>query len=258
MAAPTVRETLSTVKLYTDASDTCEVTTGAGTQVGDWLVAYHGIDYGDSNQGTGAGPGVWEHRTTASYNQGPSHIRVFIRRVTVAGAQTVSVAHTDINADGLLVVLVISGARATDMVDVGGMLIWGSHATVHDAPSIDPTDTDSLLACAWMTGPDNGEYGNYAAPAGMTERAEVDAPTYSTLMVATKALTVGTATGVQAATFTRNASPTTATKFVSLSLAFRAVVPEASHSLVSPLAVTMSYAVSKEGTATYHMPVSVT
>lgn len=254
---PTIREVLTAVRLYSDSTDTVTLTTGVGTAAGDTVVAIYGLDYGDANQSPGPGPGDWVQQALASASDVSPHIKVWTRRLAAGGAQTINLTHTDIYADASLVVLVLTGVNEQQPVSM-----WaagaGRHATQHVANSITPVDKDELLVTAYMAGPNANDMGNYTAPAGMTKRAEVDAPTYSTLAVCTQALNSNATTGSRSATFARSVSPGTATAYASLTMGFRGNTPTSSSTQVSVIGLTSELFVSKSVTVPLASPMRTT
>jgi hypothetical protein len=85
MATPTIRESLSAAASSANAT----VTTGAGTQVNDVIVAFFGNDYYTAaGMGSPTGTaGSWTLQATGDNGNLSAHVKVFTRTVTVGGAQ---------------------------------------------------------------------------------------------------------------------------------------------------------------------------
>lgn len=192
MATPTIREILHTATSGTPST----VVTGAGTQVDDVLVTFHGSDYYTAAaMGTPTGTsGTWTHQATGDMGTNNSHIKVWTRPVTVAGAQTVTTSPQD--EECWNITYVIAGADTTDPSDdaQGGN---GTASVNHAAPSVSPSTSDALLICAVLS--ELFRLGNYTGPSGMTKQTEDD--NMSTLATATQDLTSSGATGAKTFTF---------------------------------------------------------
>jgi hypothetical protein len=257
VAQPTVREVKSGVVLYTAGTDEVEVNL-TSIQAGDWIVVAHGIDYGSETQAsapTGSDDTLAWGQVLVTERAGNLSIKLWAAYCPTAGARSVKVAHTDQFADSELIALVVAnGNRNWPFGDA-----WiqnGSHATAHVAPAATPSTAADVLLCGWISGINSGDTGNYAAPAGMTEQAEVDAAPYSTMSLATQALASTANTGTKTATFTRSTSPATATGYASFSVILTGETV-GDTAVASPIAVSSTWAARKEVTRNVVSPVSV-
>lgn len=259
MANPTVREVVTGVNLYSQTPHgTITATTSAAVQAGDTLVAVYGLDYGAADQTPGPTAdaqrvGPWSKIGQSSFTGAVApHLQAWSAQVLVTGAQAITITDSDTWADALLCVLVLTGTRGASgqpwSTVVTGL---GTASSAHVATGYTPTDADELMVCAWLEGTVQNDVGNYAVPAGMTKRAEVDAGLYSTMMVATQGLASNAATGNKTATFTRSTVPATTTKYVTLAFGIRSTEPKLTDSTTSPLALASSWTASKRATASW-------
>jgi hypothetical protein len=220
VATPTIREVVHTAT----SGVNCTVTTGAGTAVDDILICFAGSDFYDAatfGAPTGTA-GAWTQiATTADLGVNNSHLKVWWRKVTVGGAQTVTVSpHPD--EDNWNTTYVITGADTTSPIDdaVSAATDPGASAN-HVCPAVSPTTSDALLLTGLYT--QVFSLTNYTAPGGVTKQNEDD--NSSTGASGSKVLSASGSTG----TFTWVADIVNC-KFVACTVAVKgasAVVPAA-------------------------------
>ncbi|TMR11747.1 hypothetical protein ETD86_34835 [Nonomuraea turkmeniaca] len=196
MATPTIVEVLSD----SDSGAAASVTTGAGTQVGDLLVAAFGNNYFD---GAGmAAPtgtaGTWTQKAYGDAGINTAHLRLYTREVTSGGAQTVTVSPVS-SEEVYLFVHVLRGWSAVDDAQSNAS---ATQTTSPVAPSATATGVDDLLLCFWQTGAPHGGPTFTAAPSGMTDLQQVADPAgpFSRLGTARQTLAASGATGTRTAT----------------------------------------------------------
>jgi hypothetical protein len=212
VATPTIRQVVS----LGATTATTTVTTAAGTLVDDWLIAFHqtanragtelNTPTGTAGTWTAVGPVMIESGagTTAV------RMRVWRRKVTVAGAQTVTTSSGTAGQTNSLIVLVIAGADLTSPIDGTPATNSGVGGTSEVVGPTTPVGSDSLLVGGWgVHGTNAGSGVGYTAPASMVERADTAGviSANNAQMVATEALTVAGTTGTRTAT-TPNAAST--------------------------------------------------
>lgn len=210
MATPTLREPV----LHTATSGTpATVTTGAGTQIGDVLLTFHGSDYytaADMTTPTGTA-GTWTQRALGDLGSLNSHVKAWTRKVTASGAQTVTVSPND--EECWNTTYVIAGADADDPVDAAAGFNSSATSTSHTAPSISPATSDALLVCCWLT--ELFRLVNYSTISSpLTKQNEDD--NLSTLATGSGALSASGATGTKTLTSDTNSH------WVSISIAIKA------------------------------------
>lgn len=194
MSTPTVREVVTAHNSGADAT----ATTGAGTQVGDVLVAIHCEDFvtlADMTAPTGTA-GTWTEQASVDLGDNNTHMKIWTRSVSSGGAQTVTVASHS-GDEVLLHVYVLSGVNTIpDGTPASGTGTVTTNSMV--APSVSPTGSDDLLICAWASG--GSDLTAVTAPAGMTGTG----PTtdFVTLYSAYQALAASGATGTRATSAT--------------------------------------------------------
>ncbi|HEY9411125.1 MAG TPA: hypothetical protein VIP77_16215 [Jiangellaceae bacterium] len=192
--AATVREYLGTVGVNTTVS----VNTGAGTQVGDVLLVFQGIDFGDlGNLASPSGTaGTWTLKQNDTLGNGRPHVKAWWRYVTVGGAQTVNVTADTVNGSSIRAhVYVIQGADQTDPFDGAAGNGATSATTSHVCASVSPATSDALLVGCVSSESGSG----YTAPGSFTNRAELDSG-FSSGKSGEEALVASGATGTR--TFT--------------------------------------------------------
>lgn len=191
MATPTVREVVQNSASGAGVT----VTTGAGTQVGDYLVCIHGCDYGTlAGMTTPTGTsGIWTTQASADLGANTIHTKLWTRSVTVAGAQTVTVPDQGFGEENFQFTYVVAGVSTPD----GAAGITDGAGVSATAPSVSPTGTDDLLLCAWFSA---SNVVTYTAPAGMTNLLEEETAGFSTLGTARQVLSASGATGTRVAT----------------------------------------------------------
>lgn len=149
------------------------LTTAATTAVDDILVLFHG-----NNFYTAAGlvaptgtAGTWNPEVTADNGTNNTHMKIWTRKVTVGGAQTVTCARA-IDEEHTAHLFVISGADTVTFVDGTATGNVGASSTTHVSPSATPTTTNGL----YLTAVQSAALGVYTIPStfGMTKQAQVD------------------------------------------------------------------------------------
>jgi hypothetical protein len=190
VATPTIREVVHTATSGVAAT----VTTGAGTAVDDILICFSASDYynaSDMVAPTGTA-GTWTQvATTADLGSLNSHLKVWWRKVTVGGAQTVTVSpHPD--EDLWNTTYVLTGADTTNPIDdaVSAATDPGASAN-HVCPAVSPSTADALCLTGLYT--QVFSLTNYTAPAGFTKQNEDD--NSSTGASASKVLSSSGSTG---------------------------------------------------------------
>lgn len=196
MATPDVVEVLSDSQSNANAS----VATGAGTQVGDLLVAAFGNNYFD---GAGmAAPtgtaGTWTSEAYGDAGVNTAHLRLYTREVTSGGAQTVTISPVS-SEEVYLFVYVL---RNWSVVDDAQSNASASQTTNPVAPSATAAGADDLLLCFWQTGAPHGGPTFTGAPSGMTDLLQVADPAgpFSRLATARQTLSASGATGSRTTT----------------------------------------------------------
>lgn len=174
--------------------------TDAKTEVDDILVVFHGNNFYTAAQlltPTGTA-GTWNNDTTGDNGTNSAHMKVWSRKVTVAGAQTVTCAPA-VDEEHTVQLFVISGADTTTWIDVAGSGS-GAASTSHVAPSVDPPSLNGLL----LVGAQSTTLGNYTIPStfGMTKQNEVDVGGFCTAGTASEVLGNDNLTGTRTFTLT--------------------------------------------------------
>lgn len=197
--AISIREVLQDA---TSDSTAASVTTGAGTEATDVLVAVGYSSFYTLASGSGFGPpsgGGWTEVTdgTADLGANNSKIRAWTRTAD-GGAQQVDLPPI-VDEDVGLVVLVLAGADTASPVDAAGNATstgTGSPAP-HIAPSVSPVTADALLVCAAASAVFDGGAA-YTPPGGMVERADFPVPSNAiSCTAATEQLSASGATGTR-------------------------------------------------------------
>ncbi len=189
--------------------------TGTATAAGDILVAFHGNNFYTASQlltPTGTA-GTWLTATTGDNGSNSAHVKIWTRKVTVDGAQTVTVAPA-VDEEHSIHLFVVSGADQTTWVDVAAGSN-GASSTSHIAPTVDPTVFNALL----LVGAQSTSLGNYTIPStlGMAKQMEVDVGGFCTSATGAEVL------GNDAPTGTRTFTLTAAGAYASASIALRPV-----------------------------------
>lgn len=197
MADAAIREFLSGVDAGTTGGAPVTRNTGAGTAIGDLLVVAHGIDFYDATMPAPTGTaGTWTERFFADGGADQAQLKIWTRPVTVAGAQTVTVANQN-DAANFLALWVVSGTDLT-VVDADGQ-----------APSIASTslvmpsqdlDTAPGLQLAAVLTEAAGAVNHTYTTSGLTKDVELDAATFSTMSAGHAALSSSGATGTRTVT----------------------------------------------------------
>lgn len=216
---PAIREVLSANAV---GLATFDLVTGAGTQVDDLLVAIHTNNFYTAAAlpaPTGTA-GTWTLRETADIGTNDSHIKVWTRPVTVAGAQTVTFTRVSDEEHGATL-FVLTGVDGTTPVNVSANST-GANGFNHDAPTITTTQPDTLLICAAAVR--TGGHGTYKTPTVMVEQSDfyltdtLSNPLGATV-TATEGRPVAGATGTRTFVLTPD-SGATQEGFVAVSVAF--------------------------------------
>ncbi|MFI6732111.1 hypothetical protein ACIBI9_04190 [Nonomuraea sp. NPDC050451] len=196
MATPNVVEVLQDSQSGANAS----VSTAAGTQVGDLLVAAFGNNYFDgANMAAPTGTaGTWTPKAYGDAGVNTAHLRIYTRSVTSGGAQTVTISPVS-SEEVYLFVYVI---RDWITVDDATASASATQTTSPVAPSATAIGADDLLLCFWQTGAPHGGPTFTAAPGGMTNLLQVADPVgpFSRLGTARQVLAASGATGSRTAT----------------------------------------------------------
>lgn len=224
MAVPWIREQIRVdPEPFSGGTGTVSVTTGAGTQVGDWLIAIHQTAYRGEDDLESPSPGTWDSIVRSGQGGGPQvQLRAWRRKVTTAGAQTVTISLSGSDTN-VLAVLVVADADPDDPIAGDPASATGSSGT-QTVGSITTPTADSLLIGAW------GSYGNSINYTGMSGEplvdngfAEVKISSNNAFMVAAQAVPSAGATGSRSATFT--GGPSQGWAGVLFALALRTVPP---------------------------------
>jgi len=207
-ASPTVREVLTSAA-YSGTTSSTSITTGAGTQVGDLLVAFGGVPFNDvgittttvPNAPTGTS-GTWTNRGAVNRQDARPHLQIWTRPVTTAGAQTVTwgVAPTGSDSSAHLTVYVLSGAGLS--VGAAAITIGMPANTSWPAPSVACAVND-LLLCDWQPffgGNAEGTSTPPTIPASMSNPITTPVTDTSVQRSAREVITTGTTTGTRTAT----------------------------------------------------------
>lgn len=204
---PQIRERLSGGASAIDVT----LNTGAGTQVNDVLVVFHGNNYNiASNMLAPTGTaGTWTQRALGDNGTNTVHIKIWTRKVTVGGAQTVTLSPT-IDGEELTVHLfVVMGADPDNPVDAAAGNN-GASSTSHTAPAINPSTPNALLLC----GAQSGSVVDYTPPNEMVEETEVDITSFITGATASQSLSAAGDTATR--TFTASQSSVFATATIAI------------------------------------------
>lgn len=178
-------------------------TTSTKTDVDDVLVLFHG-----NNFYTAAGlvaptgtAGTWNLETTADNGTNNAHMKIWTRKVTVGGAQTITCARA-IDEEHTAHLFVISGADPAGFVDGTATANVGASSTTQTAPSATPTTPNGLMLVATQS----ASLGDFTIPNvfGMTIQAEVDVGGICTSASAAEVRGNNSATGTR--TFTTTAA----------------------------------------------------
>jgi hypothetical protein len=203
MPTPGVREA---VKNSTSAATT--VTTGAGTQVGDLLVALQQTAFRASSDlvtPTGTA-GTWTAIVAAdSATNTTVKVKAWQRFVTTPGGQTITFAPAGATNTNSVIALVLTGANPTDPIDGTPAAATGASGTAHAVGPITTLTPDALLIGGWgVYGTNAGPYAS--VPAGMTQQAQNNLSANNAQLVASQVLTAAGSTGTRTATTTGAAS----------------------------------------------------
>jgi hypothetical protein len=200
--AISVREVVTDVAISTTAS----VTTGAGTQTTDLLVAV-GMSEFYNLASEAFGPptgGGWTEQATAELPGDNTKIRLWTK--TAPGGATQVDLDPMIDEGIALAVLVLDGADlGAPVEDADGAASSAATPSVHVAPSIDPTSADAFLLCAAASAVFGG-VAAYTPPGGMAEQFEVGTSGggAATFTAAVEQLAAAGVTGTRSFTFANN------------------------------------------------------
>jgi hypothetical protein len=196
VATPNVVEVLQDSQSNANAS----ITTAAGTQAGDLLVAAFGNNYysGASMVPPTGTAGTWADRAFGDAGTNTAHLRLYTRQVTSGGAQTVTVAPVT-NEEVYLFVYVI---RDWSAVDDATATASATQTVSPVASSAVAVGVDDLLLCFWQTGAPHGGPTVSAVGGGMTDLLSERDPAgpFSVLATARQVLAASGATGTRTAT----------------------------------------------------------
>lgn len=200
--AVTPREVLTDVAISTTAS----VTTGAGTQATDLLLAIGMSEFYNLSGNTFGPPtgGGWTQVATAELSGDDTKLRAWVK--TAPGGATQIDLDPMIDEGIALAVLVLEGADLDDPVeDSDGAASSAATPSVHVAPSVSPASADAFLVCAAATAVFGG-VAAYTPPGGMDEEFEVGTSGGgdTSFTAATEQLASSGATGTRSFGFANN------------------------------------------------------
>lgn len=189
-------------------TDIILVTSGA-TAIGQWLVAVHGCDFYNASDLLSPSPGSWTLLAgDGNLSSGHPHVKVWLRQVTVAGANSVTFDQA-LDSGNHAHLRVLSGV---DSFDVGAGS-FGPSTVSHSCPSVVTTAIGDWLLNASIGLTSGGAAFDYTAPSGMVE---TDVSTFSTMGSHTETLVAAGATG------TRIHTASSACEYASVSVAIKA------------------------------------
>lgn len=140
-------------------------------QVGDLLIAVHANDWGsfdDMNEPTGT-PGTWTLIASANPGTNQPHLKVWMREVTVAGNQTVTLTNEGSGVTISGSALLIRGADTSDpLIDASSAYDLDQLSGDITVPGITVDTDDSLLVFVGVTNHD----ATWTDPAGMTRQGQ--------------------------------------------------------------------------------------
>jgi hypothetical protein len=200
--AVTPREVLTDVAISTTAS----VTTGAGTQATDLLLAIGMSEFYNLSGNTFGPPtgGGWTQVATAELPGDDTKLRAWVK--TAPGGATQIDLDPMIDEGIALAVLVLEGADLDDPVeDFDGAASSAATPSVHVAPSVSPASADAFLVCTAATAVFGG-VAAYTPPGGMAEEFEVGTSGGgdTSFTAATEQLASSGATGTRSFGFANN------------------------------------------------------
>jgi len=197
--AATVREVVTDVAISTTAT----VTTGAGTQDTDLLLAIGMSEFYNLASQTFGPPsgGGWTEQETAQLAGDDTKIRAWTK--TAPGGATQVDLDPMIDEGIALAVLVLEGADLADPVeDSAGAASSAATPSVHVAPSVSPASADAFLVAAAATAVFGGTAA-YTPPGSMAEQYEISTSGGgdTSFTAATEQLASSGATGTRSFTF---------------------------------------------------------
>jgi hypothetical protein len=200
--AISIREVVTDVAISTTAS----VSTGAGTQATDLLVAVGMSEFYNLSGNTFGPPtgGGWTVQATAELAGDNTKIRLWTK--TAPGGATQVDLDPMIDEGIALAVLVLEGADlGAPVEDADGAASSAATPSVHVAPSIDPTSADAFLLCAAASAVFGG-VAVYTPPGSMAEQFEVGTAGggSATFTAAVEQLAAAGATGTRSFGFANN------------------------------------------------------
>lgn len=193
---PSFRAASSAV-LAGGSSYTCPKPTSPGTVVaGDILVAFHGANGGNmSTLGTPTGGATWNLLASREREDGPGNGGTKVWWKVAGAAEPASYGFTHSSGYSSAVSIVaVQGAFATaPLVQQDGSAV-NPAATSVTTPSTTLTSGDGFeIRCGVTLYP--GTLVTWLPPSGFVERTDVQASTDTSMSTATRALTIGGATG---------------------------------------------------------------
>lgn len=210
--APYLRETIIGDN---NEDPTLQIQTSSAPQVGDSMVLVHANDHYTAAhllEPTDAG-GSWTLVETVDQGTDSGHIKVWVRTVTSAGIQTVTLnqgnglgAENDSCQFGWLAVIKGGFMDVEDTAGGGGV-----NQTSMVAPSVTATSANTLLLCVWVTSSGLTNFSGF--PTGMFAETEMDCGTFATSVLAREHLW-----DAAGATGTRTITSSTARDYVSVSI----------------------------------------
>ncbi|MEU7741971.1 hypothetical protein [Nonomuraea sp. NPDC049158] len=192
----------ATLRAFTSASSaTTSYTCNRPTVVaGDLMLAFQSADTGTlANMTTPTGGATWSLLTSRTWGSGAGG-KVWWKFADSAEPSTYGFAQGS-GADGVTIIASISDTSTSLPVfaDTGSDVASATVAT----PSVTPTGADDL-ELRFATAAGSGGAVTWTSPATYTQQTQVQSTTFTTGVLATKALSSGSATGTQ--NFTLSAS----------------------------------------------------
>lgn len=197
------------------------LTTAATTAVDDLLVVFHGNNfYTAAGLTTPTGTaGTWTLRATGDNGTNSAHMKIWTRLVTVAGAQTVTVAQA-IDEEHTVSLFVVSGVDTAGFID-GVAASSGAASVSHVAPTVTTGTPNPLLLVATQS----TALGAYTIPGtfGMFKQTQIDVIGICSASSGAEVVASANPTGTR--TFTNAVSGAFATGTIALKSPQLAVAP---------------------------------
>lgn len=185
------------------------LTTNGATAIGQWLVAIQGCDFYNASDLLSPSPGAWALVAgDGNLSSGHPHVKVWMRQVTVAGANSVTFDQA-LDSGNHAHLRVITGVASFDV----GAGTFSSSSVSHVCPSLITTAIGDWLINASIGLTNGAAAFDYTAPSGMVE---TDVSTFSTMGSHSETLVAAGATG------TRTHTASIACEYASVSVAIKA------------------------------------